>query len=325
MDGLLPGMRTEDPVGRKRMNEIGKRIADKLAEIHGSKTFSIAFLPYKRSMWNSMSSVYTECWASGAYARVIPLPYQRIVDGKVESIDCDRDKFMAQALDVKALDKEHFDFVVIHYPYDDKNKVTRMCPEYHTAELRKYGKVVYIPYSCTWLRSILVQPGVANVDYAFLASEDQAKYFINEWQSLGVDFTGRAFGLGSPKMDIIANLEQGKSEYLTTLVINSLAPYLSSPFEHIRLYQHHISNEIGRGRRVIFRPHPLLRQTIKSMRPDTMSEYEKFLTWCETRDHVEVDETEYLEDALEQADYLIGDPSSVLEMWASTGREYTII
>ena len=52
------------------MNEIGKRIADKLAEIHGSRDFSIAFLPYKRSMWNSMESVYTECWSSGARARV---------------------------------------------------------------------------------------------------------------------------------------------------------------------------------------------------------------------------------------------------------------
>lgn len=309
----------------QEINKNGKKIADKLIEIHGSKDFSIAFLPYKRSMWNSMESVYTECWSSGARARVIPLPYQRIVNGKVESVDCDKDKFFVQALDIKALDKEHFDFVVIHYPYDDKNKVTRMLPEYRTAELRKYGKVVYIPYSCTNMRQLRVQPGIANIDYAFLGSEAEADVFISEWKNLGVDFTGRVFGFGSPKMDVIANLEQGKSEYLTTLVINSLAPFLCSPFEHIRLYQHHISNEIGRGRRVIFRPHPLLRQTIKSMRPDTMAAYEKFLAWCETRDNVTVDETEYLEDALEQADFLISDPSSVLEMWQSTGREYMII
>ena len=122
-------------------------------------------------------------------------------------------------------------------------------------------------------------------------------------------------------MDAVADLEHGNK----TLVINSLGPYLMAPFERLRLYQHHISNEIGRGRHVIFRPHPLLRQTIKSMRPDTMAAYEKFIAWCETRDHVEVDDSEYLEEALEQADYLISDPSSVLEMWASTGREYTII
>ena len=56
-----------------------------------------------------------------------------------------------------------------------------------------------------------------------------------------------------------------------------------------------------------------------------METYERFLHWCEMRDLVEIDETEYLEEALEQADFLIGDPSSVLEMWASTGREFTII
>ena len=303
------------------MNEIGHRITKKLIDIYGSKDFSIAFLPYKRSMWNSMESVYTECWSSGITARVIPLPYQRIADGKVESIDCDRDKFMVQALDVSALEKEHFDFVVIHYPYDDKNKVTRMCPQYHTAQLRKYGKVVYIPYSCTNMRQLRIQPGIANIDYAFLGSEAEADAFVSEWAEIGVDFSGRVFGYGSPKMDAISGLEHGNK----TIVINSLGPYLMAPFERLQLYQHHISNEIGKRRSVIFRPHPLLRQTIKSMRPDTMAAYEKFISWCETRDHVEVDETEYLEDALEQADYLISDPSSVLEMWISTGREYTVI
>ena len=307
------------------MNDIGKRIADKLAEIHGSKDFRIAFLPYKRSMWNSMESVYTECWVAGAYARVIPLPYQRIVNGEVESVDCDRSKFFTQALDISALKEGAFDFVVIHYPYDDHNKVTRMLPEYHISELKKYGKVVYIPYACSNQRFLRVQPGIANVDYVFLTTEAEANMFIDEWKAYGVDFSGRVFGYGSPKMDAIANLEQSKSEYLTTLVINSIGAYLRNPFERIRLYQHHMTNEIGRGRRVIFRPHPLMRQTIKSMRPDTMAAWEKLLAWCETRDLVEVDESEYLEDALEQADYIIGDPSSVLEMWASTGREYTVI
>ena len=302
------------------MNEIGQKITDKIIELHGSKDFSIAFLPYKRSMWNSMQSVYEECLAAGAWAYIVPLPFQRIIDGKVESIDCDRDKFEDVTLDVGSL-SDGFDFVVIHYPYDDKNKVTRMCPQYCTANLRKYGKVIYIPYSCTSMRSLHVQPGIANVDYAFLASEADAKSFITEWYNLGVDFTGRAFGYGSPKMDAIRKIPTGSA----TLVINSLGPYLAAPFERLRLYQHHISNEIGRGRRVIFRPHPLLRQTIKSMRPDTMAAYEKFLAWCETRDNVKVDESEYLEDALEQADYLISDPSSVLEMWISTGREYRVI
>lgn len=308
------------------MNEIGKQITAKLFEICRKDKFSIAFLPYKRSMWNSMESVYEECVAAGAEAYIIPLPYQRIVDGKVEKFDTDKDLFK-NAHSVLLLARKKFDFVVIHYPYDGKNKVTRMWPEYHTAELRKYGSVVYIPYSCTNMKQLRVQPGIANIDYAFLGSEDEAESFIREWNEIGIDFFGRVFGLGSPKMDMARkNMhEHQQGERFTTLVINSLAPFLYSPFEHIRLYENYIMNEFGAGHQVIFRPHPLLRQTIRSMRPDVESKYDRFIFWCKSRDLVEVDESEYLEEALAKADFLISDPSSVLEMWISTGREYKII
>lgn len=305
------------------MNEIGRRITEKLIEIHGSTDFVIGFLPYKRSMWNSMASVYEECRKAGAVAYILPLPYYLMPD---KEIVCEQELFPEECtLDISMIRKISFDYLVIHYPYDGNNRVTSMLPEYYTAQLRNYGKVIFIPYSCTPGIFTRLHSGLANIDYAFLCSEGERDAFIAEWKAHGVDFSGRVFGYGSPKMDAIAKLEQGKGEYLTTLIINSLGPFLSAPVRRLELYRHHISNEIGRGRRVIFRPHPLLRQTIKSMRPDMMDAYNQFISWCETRDLVEVDETEYLEEALEQADYLISDPSSVLEMWISTGREFTII
>ena len=300
------------------MNEIGKRITEKLIEIHGSADFVIGFLPYKRSMWNSMESVYQECLKADAAACILPLPYYLMPEKKVV---CELDLFPVNALDISMLQKISFDYLVIHYPYDGNNKVTSMLPEYYTAQLRNYGKVIFIPYSCTPGIFTRLHSGLANIDYAFLRSEEECEAFIATWAELGVDFSGRVFGYGSPKMDAIEKCSRGSA----TLVINSLAPFLSAPFRRLQLYQHHISNEIGRGRRVIFRPHPLLRQTIKSMRPDTEAAYNKFISWCETRDNVYVDETEDLEHALEQADYLISDPSSVLEMWQSTGREYTVL
>jgi len=302
------------------MNEIGRRITNKLIEIYGSADFSIAFLPYKRSMWNCMASVYTECQAAGAKAYCIPIPYFKIIDGKIEGVSSDR-PYYDDARDITFLEQNTFDFVVIHYPYDDKNKVTRMCSAFYTSELRKYGKVIYIPYSCTNMRQLRIQSGIANADYVFLGSEAEAEAFVNEWQDFGIDFTGRVFGLGSPKMDAMQNCGTGSA----TLVINSLGPFLTSPFNRFKLYQQYITNEIDRGRTVIFRPHPLLRQTIRSMRPDTLSAYNEFLRWCDRQDNVTVDESEDLETALSSADYLISDPSSVLEMWMTSGREYTII
>ena len=298
------------------MNEIGKKITKKLIEIHGSSDFAIAFLPYKKSMWNSMESVYEECLAAGAMAYCIPIPYYRLKDHKmIDRIDSDQDLFK-NAVDTSLLQKVKWDFVVIHYPYDNNNLVTRMLPTYHTTELRNYGKVVYIPYSCTNMRQLRVQPGIANVDYAFLGSEAEVITFIDEWKDLGVDFTGRVFGYGSPKMDAMNKLEKG----FTTLVINSIGPFITSPMMRIGMYKDAIREEIE-NKTVIFRPHPLLRQTIKALRPDVEYEYDRFLEWVKILGGL-VDESEDLEGALASADYLISDPSSVLEMWVSTGRKY---
>ncbi len=299
------------------MNEIGKRITQKIIELHGSSNFTIGFLPYKRSMWNSMESVYQECLKTDAAACILPLPYYLMPDKEVV---CERELF-PEALDISLLGKISFDYLVIHYPYDGNNRVTSMLPEYYTAELRNYGKVIFIPYSCTTGIFTRLHAGLANIDYAFLRSETECNNFIREWQTRGVDFSGRVFGFGSPKMDSIKKCSHGSA----TLVINSLAPYLYAPFVRIDAYRRVITNEIGRGRKVIFRPHPLLRQTIKSMRPDTEEAYNEFVEWCKAQENVTFDESEDLENALEQADYLVSDPSSVLEMWMSTGREYTVI
>lgn len=301
------------------MNEIGKNITDKLIEIHGSTDFVIGFLPYKRSMWNSMASVYEECRKAGAVAYILPLPYYLMPDKQIVN---EQNLFSEEGtLDISMIQKISFDYLVIHYPYDGNNKVTSMLPEYYTAQLRNYGKVIFIPYSCTPGIFTRLHSGLANIDYAFLCSEAECDAFISEWAEHGVDFSGRVFGFGSPKMDAIEKCSRGSA----TLVINSLAPYLYAPFVRIDAYRRVITHEIERGRKVIFRPHPLLRQTIKSMRPDTEEVYSQFIKWCNEQENVIVDETEDLEHALEQADYLISDPSSVLEMWQSTGREYTVL
>ena len=299
------------------MNEIGKQITDKIIEIHGSTDFVIGFLPYKRSMWGCMESVYQECRNAGAVAYILPLPYYLMPNKEVV---CEHELF-PEALDISLLGKISFDYLVIHYPYDGNNRVTSMLPEYYTAELRNYGNVIFIPYSCSPGIFTRLHAGLANIDYAFLRSETECNNFIREWQTRGVDFSGRVFGFGSPKMDAMQKCSCGSA----TLVINSLAPYLNAPMIRIQLYKMHIENEIKRGRKVIFRPHPLLRQTIKSMRPDTEEAYNEFVEWCKAQENVTFDESEDLENALEQADYLVSDPSSVLEMWMSTGREYTVI
>lgn len=317
------------------MNEIGRKIADKIIELHGSTEFKVAFLPYKRSMWNSMESVYEELKASGVEVHCYPIPYLRMKENKEpDYVDSDYDLFGDIAEPIETLTSA--DYVAIHYQYEDHNKVTNMLSEYFTEAIRdRYRcKVVFLPYGIYGNQSrYSLQPGCRYVDYAFLESDDAVNLFISGWQTQGVDFTGRAFSYGSPKLDAMNKLKRDMPEEWkdiigdrsVTLICNSLGPFLGDPFRRLTLYHHHILDEIGKGHAVIFRPHPLLRTTIRSMMPSMAQDYDAFISWAHSQEGVIVDESEYLERAFGIADRMISDISSVIPMWQMTGKPLEVI
>ena len=316
------------------MNEIGRKIVDKLIEIHGSKDFKIAFLPYKRSMWNSMSSVYDECIASGIEAHVYPIPYKRMKANKeTDFIDSDKDLFGDIAEDIETLNDLHPDYIVIHYPYEDHNKVTNMLPEYFTKALKERykAKIIYIPYGIAYGNFNMhfsLQPGVIDVDYAFLESQDNADRFVMGWYQYGIDFSGRVFGYGSPKLDVAANAkrevppewEPVVRDRQITLVSTSLSRFIMNPFHCLLTYQEVVDTETAQDHAVIFRPHPLLRTTIKSMLPHVQTSFNTLMGHLKDNPDVIIDESEYIERAIGCADFLVSDPSSVFKMWGATGK-----
>lgn len=320
------------------MNEIGRKITDKLIELHGSSDFTICFLPYKRSMWDSMKSVYEECIASGAHVHLLPLPYFRMQQGRrIDYVDID--DFGNIAEPIEYLDRIAADYIVIHYQYDGNNAVTQMLPQYYTKAIKERtgAKVVYIPYGIPYgglsNRHFRLQPGLEDVDYYFVQSEEECEGAIRDWATRGIDLTGRIFGFGSPKIDAILKAERKIphnwlpkiEDRPVTLLTNSLGPYLQRPYEKIVAYNLIIEEELIKSQAVIFRPHPLLRTTIRAMRPDTEPAYNKFLERYHNHPHVIIDISENLERALGIADYLISDPSSVVEMWKATGKPYEVI
>ena len=318
------------------MNKIGRKITEKLIELYGSNNFKIAFLPYKRSMWNSMASVYEECKAAGADAHCYPIPYLRMKENKEpDYLDSDFSLFGNIAEPIETLDRA--DFVAIHYQYEDNNFVTNMIPKYFTDALKEryHAKVVYLPYGIgSSTGAFAIQPGCRHIDYAFLENEDCAERFVAGWLTQGIDFTGRVFGFGSAKLDVARSLSEKviPAEWMeqlkdrtVVLICNSLGPFLNDPFRHIDEYERYIIRELYEEHSVIFRPHPLLRQTIRSMRPDTEERYNNFIRESKMRDHVIIDESEYLERAIEASDRLIADPTSVIAMWRETGKPYKII
>lgn len=316
------------------MNEIGRKITDKLIELHGSAEFTIAFLPYKRSMWNSMQSVYEECLASGIDAHCYPIPYCRLKQNKeLDYIDNDFDLFGDIAEPIEKLQRA--DYLAVHYQYENNNKVTNMLPEYFTKALKEryHAKAIFLPYGIYGKNTrFVLQPGCRYIDYAFVESQDAEQVFVSAWQTQGVNFEGRCWGYGSPKLDIAARLTKEIPEEwrdiigdrYVVLVLNSLGPYLSCPPKRLELYRTHCAEQIAKGNAVIFRAHPLLRTTIKSMVPSTAEMYEEFIAWAKSNGVI-VDETEYLERAMSAADFLISDGSSVITMWQQTGKGMKII
>ena len=313
--------------------KIGKRIADKIIEIHGSKDFSMAFLPYKRSMWNSMASVYDELKAQGVDVHCMPIPYKCLKANKeVDYITNDYELFGDIAEPVELL--KQADYVAIHYQYEDHNKVTSMLPRYFTKEIKERykAKIIYLPYGIGMGEGhFALQPGCRDVDYAFLENEEQAERFIAGWKLKGVDFEGRVFGYGSAKLDAVRDIEKVIPEEWqdiiedkpVLLITTSLGPFLTQPKERLMYYMENVAANF-RQNTIIFRPHPLMRQAIKSMTDYCLNDYEQMLSDFR-RIGVIVDESEYLERAIAAADYLISDPSSVVEMWKATGKPFTII
>ena len=327
------------PEEEETMNENGRKIVDKLIEIHGGTDFTIAFLPYKRSMWDSMESVYEECLASGIDAHCMPIPYYRLKeDMKIDCIDSDFKYFGDIAEDVKNLEKIKPDYIAIQYHYENQNRVTNMLPEYFTKALKeKYkAKIVFLPYGIGFgdPRLIEIFPGVRDVDYLFHDRAEVIDNFIEAWKQYGVDFTGRVWGFGSPKIDAAKKAAARKvipdewkdtiKDNPVTLVITSLMPYIRNPYVKLLEYRQAVYRERKKGNVVLFRPHPLMRNTIRAMLPETTGYYGLLMNDLYAMDGVIIDESEYLERAMSAADYLVSDPSSVLEMWKATGKPYEV-
>ena len=318
------------------MNEIGRKITDKLIEIHGSTDFSIAFLPYKRSMWNSMQSVYEECKAAGVEVHCMPIEYICFKENKrVDYIATDYNLFGDIAEPIDSL--EHADYIAIQYPYDNENFVTSMFPQYYTKALKeKYNaKIIYLPYGTGMgQRHFSLHAGCRDIDYAFMEDQANADLFVSLWKENGVDFTGRVFALGSAKLDMARDLPRiTPPEWYETLhdrkvvlITTSLGPFIHDPVRKIELYEKHVREEAAKPMQaVIFRPHPLMWNTIRSLLPTLENKYIQMLATIRDTKHVKVDNSEYLERAMAASDYLITDPSSVLDMWIATGKPYKII
>lgn len=292
----------------------------------------IAFFPYKYSMWDSLESIWK---AAGKDKRcecqVIPVPYyDKGEDGKLEGMHYEGGSFPEEIhiLDYHnySIEVENPDIVYIHNPYDEYNQVTCIHPAFFMENLKKWGAVmVYVPYymasACSKFETLGIgyrTKGAVQSDYVVLQS-DKLK---TAYEYSGIDGK-KILVTGSPKIDKICELKElgrkGKEEWQPVikdrkvlLFCSSINDLLSDDnwiFQTNTVIDRILSDQ---SLALIWRPHPLLLQTLRMMKKDWMEEYQIIYEKVQKAENGIVDENGDSGESLTASDGMIGDFSSLV-------------
>ena len=315
--------------------EIIDRTGKVISSIHCR--LKVVFFPYKAEMWDSLESFYLaaredpEC---DAY--LVPIPYYEFdKNGGKPKVNYDIDRFPASENPIPFNQFDHtdgsIDIAYIHNPYDDHNLVTSIHPAYYSKELRKYvDKLVYTPYFVTAgfvSDDQLSLPVYDNVDYVVLQSE------YSKRSCKGVNYYDKILPFGSSKIDMIIKkctegvevpgewkaVIGGKRTLMLNTSINDLLNSNEATLSKLEYFFDLISKDDRLA--VIWRPHPLLESTFKSMRPEMLERYERIKKRF-IDDKIGVfDTTPDISDTVAIADGYIGSgASSVINLFGAAGK-----
>ena len=306
----------------------------------------VAFFPYKASMWDSMESIYQAfCEMDDVNVYLVPIPYyNRNNDGTVEAMHCEADAFPdgEPVTDWKAFDVEKIkpDIAFIHNPYDDMNFVTTVDPRFYSFELKKNVEcLVYCPYYST--------VGAVPKGQSFCKSYLYADYILTE-SEYQIGFYEKSIPrkkflpLGSPKFDKAIRLNnerksnpdrfysrvpsdwikksQNKKVYFYNTSITWLL-FNTSLFLDKMKYVFDTFSKYRDSVLLLWRPHPLLEETINAMRPEFKERY-KELKQQFIDDNIGVlDVTPDISISVAFCDVFVGDTStSVTSLFGVTGK-----
>ncbi|GFI44969.1 hypothetical protein IMSAGC019_00279 [Lachnospiraceae bacterium] len=248
------------------------------------------------------------------------------------------------------------DIIYIQNPYDDWNLVTCVYPQYFSNELKKHtDMLVYLPYFVGINDHVdehfCTTPGVMNADKVIVQSEDVKRIYVesirkfekeNNCKGAFGDLDKKILPLGSPKLDRIQRvIDSGKIEipeewkskiYKSNGEKKKVILYnttIDALLKHSETYMDKLKSVLALFYQetefvLLWRPHPLLVTTIKSMRPDLYQEYQEIVKNYKEEDWGIYDETADIDRAIVLSDAYYGDGSSVVELYKVTGKPIMI-
>ncbi len=244
------------------------------------------------------------------------------------------------------------DVIYIHNPYDDCNYVTSVDPRYYSRELKKYtDKLVYIPYfvlsepnpdnpaDVESVSHFVTTPGVINSDKVIVQSEAMRQVYIKVLLNCYGDtpenreiIENKISGDGSPKFDKVVSTDKENldipDEWLKIIkkpdgswkkIIfynTSIAALLENNEKYISKLKNVLEVFYSNRESVtlLWRPHPLLEATLKSMRPELWNAYKEIVDWYIAEGWGIYDDTSDLDRAIALSDAYYGDSSSVAHL-----------
>lgn len=328
----------------------------------------IVFLPYKASMWDSLESVWMAARDDeNSDAYVIPIPYyDKNPDGSFKEVHYEAKEYPAYVPITHYNDynfKEHHpDTIFIHNPYDDCNFVTSVHPFFYSSNIKQFTEqLVYIPYfvlseispdnkeTVEKMQHFCKVPGVFNADKVIVQSEDMRKIYVNVLTEAteGTDrnrayWEEKILGLGSPKMDKVANTckedlqipeewmkviqkpdGSRKKIILYNTGVDALLKHsdkmLGKIKDVLQIFKEN-QDEVA----LLWRPHPLIKATIESMRPELWLEYITIVEQYREEGWGIYDDTADMDRAIVLSDAYYGDGSSLVQLYQKTGKPVMI-
>ena len=256
-------------------------------------------------------------------------------------------------------EKRRPDMIYIHNPYDNINLVTSVHPFFFSDNLKKFtDKLIYIPYfvlgeikpdedeKIEGMKHFCTVPGVYNADKVVVQSEDMRQVNIKVLMDAANDHSEKArtflenkiLGLGSPKFDKVADtrreelqipkewlriIQKPDGSWKKIIFYNTSVAGLLTHNEKMLAKMEYVfrtfkenQNEVA----LLWRPHPLIKATVESMRPQLWIAYDRIV-----RNYIEegwgiYDDSADLDRAIEISDAYYGDGSSVVQLYQQTGK-----
>lgn len=333
--------------------EIERNISGKL---------EILFLPYQVSMWDAMESVWAAAKEDADVdCYVVPVPFYDVhQDNSLGDMHYEGERYPDYVPIVPyweySVEERKPDIIFIHNPYDECNRVTRVSEKYYARNLKNHTEMlVYIPYFVTeeggpsdgqcclpgilFSDRVIVQPGIIYEKYCRIYDNTLKQ---NKWEGVLVPAKEKFLPLGSPKFDEVRNMDytiealpkewqkiivrpDGSSKKVIFYNL-SIGPVLAnreqilkkidSVFEMFRKNQEEVV--------LLWRPHPLLMDTINSMMPWMREEYRKRVRQFQEEGWGIYDETPDPNLAMVVSDGYYGDWSSLVTTYRETGKPICI-